>query len=136
MATFPLELVTPERLLFNEEVQAVRAPGINGSFGVLAHHAPLLTELSTGMIKVTLANGQEEFIATTGGFMQVSRQKVIILADAAELSSEIDVERARQALERSRKLLELPGELTADEIREMAERAQNRIRVAQMKSGS
>jgi F-type H+-transporting ATPase subunit epsilon len=135
MATFPLELVTPERLLFNEEVQAVRAPGINGSFGVLAHHAPLLTELSTGMIKVTLANGQETFIATTGGFMQVSRDKVIILADAAELSTEIDVDRAKQALERARKMLELPGELTADEIREMAERAQNRLRVAQMKPG-
>ena len=135
MATFPLELVTPERLLFNEEVQLVRAPGINGSFGVLAHHAPLLTELGTGMIKVTLANGQETFIATTGGFMQVSREKVIILADAAELSSEIDIERAKQALERARKMLELPGELTADEIREMAERAQNRIRVAQMKPG-
>jgi len=135
MATFPLELVTPERLLFNEQVQAVRAPGVYGSFGVLAHHAPLLTELGTGMIKITFPDGHEEFIATTGGFMQVSREKVIILADAAELSTEIDIERARQALERARQLLELPGELSADEIREMAERAQNRLRVAQMKSG-
>ena len=135
MATFPLDLVTPERLLFSEQVQSVRAPGIDGSFGVLAHHAPLLTELATGMIKVTLANGAEEFIATTGGFMQVSRDKVIILADTAELSTEIDVERARQALERARQMLSLPGELTADEIREMAERAQNRLRVAQMRSG-
>jgi len=136
MATFPLELVTPERLMFSDQVQAVRAPGVDGSFGVLARHAPLLTELATGMIKVTLADGAEEFIATTGGFMQVSRQKVIILADTAELSSEIDVERARLALERARQMLALPGELTADEVREMAERAQNRIRVAQMKSGA
>jgi F-type H+-transporting ATPase subunit epsilon len=135
MATFPLELVTPERLMFSEQVQAVRAPGIDGSFGVLAHHAPLLTELTTGMIKVTLSNGGEEFIATTGGFMQVSRDKVIILADTAELATEIDVERARLALERARQMLALPGELTADEVREMAERAQNRIRVAQLKSG-
>jgi len=50
---FPLELVTPERLLFSEQVQAVRAPGVEGSFGVLAHHAPLLTELTVGLIKVT-----------------------------------------------------------------------------------
>jgi F-type H+-transporting ATPase subunit epsilon len=135
MATFPLELVTPERLLFSEQVQAVRAPGIDGSFGVLAHHAPLLAELSTGMIKITLPGGQEEFIATTGGFMQVSREKVIILADAAELSTEIDVERARQALERARQMLAIPGELSSDEVREMIDRAQNRLRVAQMRSG-
>ena len=75
MATFPLELVTPERMLFSEEVQAVRAPGINGSFGVLARHAPMLTELTTGLIKVTLANGFEAFIATSGGFMQVTAKR-------------------------------------------------------------
>jgi len=136
MATFPLELVTPERLMFSEQVQAVRAPGVDGSFGVLAHHAPLLAELTTGMIKITLANGAEEFIATTGGFMQVSRVKVIILADTAELSGEIDVERARLALERARQMLALPGELTVDDVREMVERAQNRLRVAQMKPGT
>ena len=58
MATFPLELVTPERLLFSEEVQAIRAPGVEGSLGVQAGHAPLLTELITGLIKVTLADGR------------------------------------------------------------------------------
>ena len=136
MATlFPLELVTPERLLFAENVQSVRAPGVEGSFGVLAGHAPLLTELMTGLIKVTLANGAEELIATSGGFMQVSREKVIILADSAELSTEIDIERARLALDNARKMLELPGELSADEIRQMIERAQNRLRVAQMRTG-
>ena len=57
MATFPLELVTPERLLYSEEVQAIRAPGVDGSLGVLAGHAPLLTELMTGLIKVTRADG-------------------------------------------------------------------------------
>ena len=79
MATFPLELVTPERLLFSEDVQAVRAPGVDGSFGVLAGHAPLLTQLSLGLIKITLANGGEELIATTGGFMQVSARVSIHL---------------------------------------------------------
>ncbi len=135
MATFHLDLVTPERLLFSEEVQAVRAPGIEGSFGVLAGHAPLLTELTTGLIKVTLANGSEELIATSGGFMQVSLEKVIILADSAELSTEIDIERARAAVENARKMLEIPGEMDAAEIRQMLERAQNRVRVAQMRPG-
>lgn len=134
MATFPLELVTPERILFSEEVRAVRAPGIEGSFGVLSHHAPLLTELTTGLIKVTLADGREELIATSGGFMQVRADKTIILADTAELSSEIDMQRAQAALERARQLLSIQGELSAEEVRLMAERAQNRIRVAQMLS--
>lgn len=135
MANFPLELVTPERLLFSEDVQAVRAPGIDGSFGVLAGHAPLLTELQVGLIKITLPNGFDAFIATSGGYMQVSREKVIILAESAELSEEIDVDRARAAAERARKLLEVPdGSIDAEALRLELERAQNRIRVAQMRS--
>lgn len=135
MATFQLELVTPERILFSEEVQAVRAPGVNGSFGVLAHHAPLLAELTVGLIKVTLTSGFDTFIATSGGFLQVSREKVIILVDSAELSEEIDVDRARAAAARARQLLEVPNsEIDAEEVRLSLERAQNRIRVAQMRS--
>ncbi len=133
MATFPLELVTPERLLFSEEVQAIRAPGVEGSLGVLAGHAPLLTELMTGLIKVTLADGSEAFIATSGGFLQVNKDKVIILADTAELSEEIDVERAKAAAAKARQLLEVPGStIDAEDLRLAVERAQNRIRVAQI----
>ena len=133
MATFPLELVTPERLLFSEEVQAVRAPGIDGSFGVLAGHAPLLTQLTVGLIKITLANGSEEFIATGGGFMQVSREKVIILADSAQRASEIDVAREQAEVTRMRQALEVPGNSTeAEKLREDLEATVNRIRVAQM----
>ena len=133
MATFPLELVTPERMLFSEEVESIRAPGVDGSLGVLAGHAPLLTELTTGLIKVTLADGSEAFIATSGGFLQVNKDKVIILADTAELSEEIDVERARASAAKARQLLEVPGStIDAEELRLAVERAQNRIRVAQM----
>jgi F-type H+-transporting ATPase subunit epsilon len=132
--TFPLELVTPERVLFSEEVQAVRAPGINGSFGILARHAPMLAELSTGLIKLTLANGFDAYIATSGGFLEVSRNKVIILADSAELSEEIDVEKARAAAERARKLLEVPdGSIDAETLRKELEHAENLVRVAQMR---
>ena len=133
MSTFPLELVTPERLLFSEEVQAIRAPGVEGSLGVQAGHAPLLTELITGLIKVTLADGREAYIATSGGFLQVNKEKVIILADTAELSEEIDIERAKASAAKARQLLEVPGSnIDAEELRLSVERAQNRIRVAQM----
>ncbi|MCS6776910.1 MAG: F0F1 ATP synthase subunit epsilon [Chloroherpetonaceae bacterium] len=131
--TFPLELVTPERMLFSDQVQMVRAPGVEGSFGVLAHHAPMLTELTTGLIKLVLADGREAFIATSGGFLQVTREKVIILADTAELSEEIDIERARAAAERARQRLAMPG-TSGEEERLALERALNRIRVAQMRS--
>ena len=130
MATFPLELVTPERMLFSEEVQAVRVPGVEGSLGVLRGHAPMLTELTTGLIKLTLADGQTAFIATSGGFMQVSKEKVIILADSAELSEEIDVERARATAEQARQQLAVEG-INAEEVRQQIERAENRIKVAQ-----
>lgn len=131
--TFPLELVTPERMLFSDQVQMVRAPGVEGSFGVLAHHAPMLTELTTGLIKLILSDGREAFIATSGGFLQVTREKVIILADTAELSEEIDIERARAAAERARQRLAMPG-TSGEEERLALERALNRIRVAQMRS--
>ena len=136
-STFPLELVTPERLLFSEEVEAIRAPGVTGSFGILANHAPLLTELATGLIKLTLLNGSEAIIATSGGFLEVSHNKVTILADSAQLSDEIDVEKAKAAAERARKLLELPddGSLEAlphliDHVATLAERIEAAIRAS------
>ncbi|HZO91525.1 MAG TPA: ATP synthase F1 subunit epsilon [Chthonomonadaceae bacterium] len=135
MPTFPLELVTPERLLFSEDVQAVRAPGVEGSFGALAGHAPMLTELATGLIKITLADGREAYVASGGGFLQVTREKVIILADSAELSEEIDIERARAEAARLRALLEVPGsDIDAEEVRQSLDRALNRIRVAQLRN--
>ncbi len=129
--TFTLELVTPEKIMFSELVQSVRAPGIDGSLGILASHAPMLTELTVGLIKLTLASGQEAFIATSGGFMQVNHEKTLILADSAELSDQIDVERARKAVEAARSRLAVPGEDATVLQMELA-RAENRLRVAQM----
>ncbi len=131
-STFRLEMVTPERQVFSEMVQSVRAPGVQGSFGVLAGHAPLLAELDTGLIKLTLADGREAFIATGGGFLQVTREKVLVLADSAELSDEINVDRAKEAAETARQALSAPG-INADEVRKDLDRALNRIRVAQIK---
>jgi F-type H+-transporting ATPase subunit epsilon len=134
-ATFQLEVVTPEKLMYSGEVQAVRAPGVDGSFGVLAGHAPMLAELTVGLLKLTLPNGFDAYAAIDGGFLQVSREKVIILANSAELSEEIDVERAKAAAARARQLLEVPGSgLDAEAVRQELERATNRIRIAQMRS--
>ena len=133
--SFLLELVTPERMLFHDAVEQVRAPGITGSFGVLAGHAPMLTELATGLIKLTLVTGEDAYIATSGGFMQVSKDQVLVLADTAELSDEINIERAKATAEQARQRLAVPG-IDADEVRREIERAENRVRVAQMKNRS
>ena len=133
MATFQLELVTPDRVLLSAPVRSVRAPGIEGSFGVLAGHAPLMTALTVGLIKVEHENGDLEHIATSGGFMEVNRDKVTILADSAERAEDIDIVRAEAAIQQARQDLESGAAVDYDEARAALERATNRLRVAQRK---
>src|SRR2546423_3033232 len=102
MSTFLLELVTPERVLLSEQVKHVRAPGIEGSLGVLANHAPLMTALAIGLLKIEHENGDMEYVATSGGFMEVNPEKVVVLADTAERASDIDVARAEAAVSTAR----------------------------------
>ena len=94
------DIVTAERLVSSEEVQVIVAPGIDGELAILPHHAPLLTVLKPGEIRV-LKDGEESFIATSGGFMEVMANKVTILADTAEREDEIDLKRAEEALQQA-----------------------------------
>ena len=91
-----LEIVTPERLAYADDVDAVVCPGIEGELGVLPHHAPLLTTLGVGELRIR-KGGQEEFFAIAGGFLQVRPDKVVVMAETADLASEIDLEAAEQA---------------------------------------
>jgi F-type H+-transporting ATPase subunit epsilon len=123
--TFTLEVVTPERVLFSsDQVVSVTAPGWEGSFGVMALHAPMVVALRTGVITVKLANGEEVRIATTGGFFEVADNRAVILCDVAEVDREIDVERARRALQRAIERLRNFQDPTID--RERAQRAKER----------
>jgi F-type H+-transporting ATPase subunit epsilon len=107
MATTRLEIVTAERVVFSEEVDAVIAPGIEGQLGILPHHAPLMTTLMPGELLVR--KGGEEFsLAITGGFVEVRPDRIIILADAAERVEEIDVARAEEAKRRAEERLKAP----------------------------
>ena len=134
MSTFQLELVTPDRVLLSAPVRSVRAPGIEGSFGVLAGHAPLMTALTVGLIKVEHENGDVELIATSGGFMEVNSAKVTILADTAERAEDIDLVRAEAAIQQARRDLESGAAVHYDEARASLERSTNRLRVAQNKN--
>lgn len=89
------EIVTPERIVYHNEAQMVVAPAADGEIGILPLHAPLVTLLKPGEIRVRIDDNEVDWIATAGGYLQVHEDKVIILADRAELASRIDVERAR-----------------------------------------
>ena len=89
MATLHLEIVTQERRLFSGDVDMVVAPGSEGELGILPHHAPLLTTLKEGELRVKQGGG-EEYFTIGGGFMEVQPDHVIVLADVAEQADEID----------------------------------------------
>src|SRR5262249_60915599 len=89
MANFRFELVSPEKLLFSGEVQQVDVPGIEGDFGVLADHAPMVTTVRPGILTVHAAGGVQK-IVVLGGFAEVSKDGLTVLADVAEAVEDID----------------------------------------------
>lgn len=95
-----LELVTAERVVLQEDADMVIAPAADGQVGILPHHAPFLTTLRPGELRVRRGGTEQELIVT-GGFMEVLNDKVTILADAAERIEEIDVARAEEARRRA-----------------------------------
>jgi F-type H+-transporting ATPase subunit epsilon len=90
MANFRFELVSPEKLLFSGEVQQVDVPGIEGDFGVLADHAPMVTTVRPGILTVHTADGVQK-IVVLGGFAEVSKDGLTVLADVAEAVEDIDL---------------------------------------------
>jgi F-type H+-transporting ATPase subunit epsilon len=104
VATIHLQVVTPERVVLEEDADIVVARGAEGDLGILHGHEPLITPLATGEL-VYRTDGQDHALAISGGFLEVSPDKVIVLADVAERSEEIDTERAEEARRRAEELL-------------------------------
>ena len=127
-----LEIVTPERLAYSDEVDMVLVPGIEGELGVLPHHTPLVSLLGVGELKIR-KGGSEEVFAIAGGFLQVRPDKVVVMAETAEIDSDIDLERAQKARAEAEKALEGGFVEGADLSAARAElqRALVRIRVAE-----
>ena len=100
-----LEVVTPERAVVDEDVQMVVAPGALGEFGVMAGHTTFLTTLKVGTIRYTDASGKERYVFVSGGFAEALPDKVTILAESAERRKNIDLARAKDALQRAEKRL-------------------------------
>jgi F-type H+-transporting ATPase subunit epsilon len=127
-----LEIVTPERLAFSEEVDSVQVPGIEGELGILPHHAPLVSLLGVGELRIR-KGGSEELFAVAGGFLQVRPDKVVVMAETADLASEIDLEKAEQARREAERILAEGPQEGADLAAARAALAQAllRIRVAE-----
>ncbi|MBU0492611.1 MAG: F0F1 ATP synthase subunit epsilon [Chloroflexi bacterium] len=104
MATIHVDIVTAERTVFSDEVEMITAPGIDGELGILPRHAPLLTALQVGVLRLK-RGGEETLMAIGGGFMDVTPTKVVILADSAERADEIDETRAEEARRRAERLM-------------------------------
>ena len=134
-ATYILDVVTPERVLLSEEVTQTIAPGSEGQLGILAHHAPLMSELSPGEVLATLADGRTTaHLIISGGFLEVAPHDghTTILADSAERADEVDVTRAEEDLAAARQMLVDAGDSadTQADARRAVTLAETRIRVS------
>lgn len=128
-SVFKLEIVTPEKSVFQGEVESLVVPAYEGYLGVMAHHSPLLSQLIPG--EITIRTGTEILhFSSSGGFIEVSGNKAMVLADAVEKMDEIDVERAKRAKERAWEELKRPKSGDTESARFDLKRAENRIRLA------
>jgi F-type H+-transporting ATPase subunit epsilon len=127
---FKLSIVSPEKVLFEQEVRSLVVPGSEGYLGVLSNHAPLITALVPGKTTVIDSNDREMIAAISGGFLEVSSNVATILADSAEFVEDIDAERARDAYQRAKKRLGLKSSDVDIERAEAAlRRAENRLKI-------
>ena len=131
MASFALEIVTPERVVYSGQVTSLQVPGSEGSFGVLTGHMSLLTSLQMGALRFAEEGGGEVQMAVSGGFTEVGREQVTVLAETAERAEGLDVQRAESARQRAVERLTRRHEEEVDVARaQMAlSRAINRLKV-------
>ena len=129
-----LEVITPERRVYEEDVDMVIAPASEGYVGILPHHAPLFTTLGPGEFRVK-RGGVEEVLAVFGGFMDGRGDRVVVLSVAAAHAEEFDATRPQQARDRAQQTLAAGAASAADEQRARAElqRALVRLRVSEQR---
>jgi len=129
-----LEIVTPYGLILSEDVDEVTAVGSEGEFGVLPGHVPFITTLKIGML--TYKKGNEvRYIFVNSGYAEIGSDKVVVLADSAEKSEEIDVERAKAAMKRAEERLKKAEEIDFARAEQALERASIRVQMAERKPG-
>ena len=130
--TFKLEIITPRKVVFTGDVTSFTAPGTVGYFQVLYDHAPFISALAIGKVKLQDSNDKEIQYSTSGGFVEIKDNKVVMLTDSIESAAEIDVKRAESAKDRAQKrLAEKSVDVDVERARAALARALNRLRIAQ-----
>jgi F-type H+-transporting ATPase subunit epsilon len=128
---FPFKIVSPDGIVFNGTVRSLRLPGLDGEFGVLARHAPMLAGVQAGVMQVEEENGARVLEAVGDGFLEVDREGVTLLSDFTNRPEDVDVSRAQAALERAQERLRERGpELDVDRAEAALRRAVARLKVA------
>ena len=131
MANLRIEIVTAERTILEDEAEMLIAPGIEGQLGILPRHAPLLTALEPGEVRLKKGGADASFLVISGGFLEVRDDTVTILADAAEHSDEIDVPRAEEAKRRAEERIRMRGaDIDLERALRSSRRATIRIKIA------
>ncbi len=129
--TFHLEIVTPKRIVFKGEVISFSAPGVKGGFQVLHSHAQLLSSVEIGKVKISDPGGNKFQYAISGGFVEVRDNKVVLLAETAERTDEIDVERVKAARDRAlKRIAEKYPDTDIERAKLALYRALNRLKIA------
>ena len=123
-ATIQLEIVSAEKSLYSGEVAMVVAPGIAGELGLLPAHAPLLTRIRPGVLKLNMPDGEEEFIYVSGGVLEVQPEKITVLADVAERGEDLDEEEAEKSRKQAEEKMRSAGSSSMDYAAAQAELAQ------------
>lgn len=130
MATFLLDIVTPERKVFSGQVSFVGVVGYEGELGIMANHMPLVTPLKIAPVKIVFEDGTEKFVAVGGGFIEVRGKQATILARTAELPEEIDIDRALRAKERAEERLKKKMDVDVKRAEIALQRAITRLKVS------
>lgn len=126
-----VEIVSPSGRVFSGEAKGIRAPGVEGSFEVRNNHAPMIAGIEIGSMVITDKNGQTITFATGGGFVEVANNVVTVLAESAELATQIDVDRAKAAEQRAVEALAASVDPeTKARMTKALDRARNRARIA------
>ncbi len=131
---FHLEIITPTKVYDEGEVDYLRAPGVDGAFGVLAGHTESIMALAIGEIKVVKGSVEKTY-ASAKGFAEITRNGVQLLVESAEPQEDIDLTRAQEAFDRAKEHLNRKQDEMEDELRALRalERSMNRLKVAEKK---
>ena len=136
MPTMKLEIITAESSIFSDDVEGLIAPGSQGELGILPQHAALMTALQSGEISIRKQEG-DVYMAVSGGFLEMMDNKVVILADSAEKSEDIDENRARAAMARAEeRLASASDEVDSLRATTALRRSQVRLKVSQRRGSS